>query len=350
MGKVRENATMWVYPEIRTLGDIFTYYNRHDPGRIAFIAGGTRISYGEVEAIANQIANGLIASGVNRGDRVVFYGKNSADYFYAMFGAVKAGAIFVPMNWRLSIPELGVILCDCTPVFAFIEQEFAANWAAIVQEAGSVGETILIDAEHPITTWSDKYPSSVPKVESRGDDAAILLYTSGTTGHPKGVIHTHASLSFSRLCEHLEEAYCWKDGDLFLLPLPNFHLLGVSLSLQCLYNGVAISILRQFDPGAMLAAIASDRPTLLVLTPTMIQMLLDHPDAVCGFANLAGPDQTSPHDDAVSIHAVLWADRDQRPGFSAAPQRTRFDQREQIAILRAALAARIAANCRFRWQ
>jgi acyl-CoA synthetase (AMP-forming)/AMP-acid ligase II len=93
------------------------------------------------------------------------------------------------------------------------------------------------------------------------------------------VLHTHGSTNRSRLCEHLEPAFDWRDGDLFLFPLPNFHLLGISLSLQCLYNGVAISIQRQFDPGTVLAGITRDRPTLLVLTPTMIQMLLDHPDA-----------------------------------------------------------------------
>ncbi|MFM6830953.1 MAG: class I adenylate-forming enzyme family protein, partial [Novosphingobium sp.] len=92
-------------------------------------------------------------------------------------------------------------------------------------------------------------------------------------------IHTHASFNHSRVSEHFEKVYDWKEGDLFLNPLPNFHLLHIALSLQCLYNGVAISIVRQFDPATVLATIARDRPTLLTLTPTMIQMLLDHPKA-----------------------------------------------------------------------
>jgi len=93
------------------------------------------------------------------------------------------------------------------------------------------------------------------------------------------VIHTHASFNHSRLSEHLEQAYDWRDGDVFLNPLPNFHLLSIALSLQCLYNGVALSLQKQFDPAEVLAAIGRDRPSLLVLTPTLIQMLLDHPAA-----------------------------------------------------------------------
>ena len=82
-----------------------------------------------------------------------------------------------------------------------------------------------------------------------------------------------------RLCEHLEPAYQWADDDIFINPLPNFHLLSIGIAFQCLYNGVAVSIVRQFDPALVLQTIARDRPTLLALTPTMIQMLLDHPAA-----------------------------------------------------------------------
>jgi acyl-CoA synthetase (AMP-forming)/AMP-acid ligase II len=88
---------------------------------------------------------------------------------------------------------------------------------------------------------------------------------------------SHGGFNRMRLCEHLEPAYVWHDGDIFINPLPNFHLLSIGIAFQCLYNGVAISIVRQFDPGLICDTIQRDRPTLLTLTPTMIQMLLDHP-------------------------------------------------------------------------
>jgi long-chain acyl-CoA synthetase len=82
-----------------------------------------------------------------------------------------------------------------------------------------------------------------------------------------------------RLCEHLEPAYDWREGDSFVNPLPNFHLLHIGIALQCLYNGVSVTSVRQFEPASVLAAIGRERPSLLTVTPTMLQLLLDHPDA-----------------------------------------------------------------------
>jgi len=82
-----------------------------------------------------------------------------------------------------------------------------------------------------------------------------------------------------RLSEHFEPAYQWQDGDSFINALPNFHLLHLGIALQCLYNGVSITVVRQFDPALVLSTISRQRPTMLTLTPTMLQMLLDHPDA-----------------------------------------------------------------------
>src|SRR3546814_174105 len=90
---------------------------------------------------------------------------------------------------------------------------------------------------------------------------------------------SHGGTNMMRLSEHLEPAYKWEAGDSFVNGLPNFHLLHIGIMLQCLYNGVAIDIVRQFDPAAMLGTIDRMKPTLLTLTPTMLQMLLDHPDA-----------------------------------------------------------------------
>ena len=98
---------------------------------------------------------------------------------------------------------------------------------------------------------------------------------------------THGGFNRMRLCEHLEPAYEWRAGDSFICALPNFHLLHIGIAVQCLYNGLSVTLLRQFEPAEMLEAITHDRPTLLTLTPTMIQMLLDHPAAeITDFSSL----------------------------------------------------------------
>jgi acyl-CoA synthetase (AMP-forming)/AMP-acid ligase II len=270
---------MWAYPEIRLIGDTVAYYARHEPERLAFVHSDRRTTFGELERLANRLAHGLLRQGVAGGDRVFFFGKNSLDFYLALFGAAKAGACFVPLNWRLAAAELADVVRDADGRLAIVERESQALWIEICRLGAIEIETIVIDAAATLENWCATQPEEPPKTPIREDDPVILLYTSGTTGAPKGVVHTHASFNHSRLSEHFERAYDWRDGDLFLCPLPNFHLLHIALSLQCLYNGVAISIQRQFDPAALLAGIESQRPSLLVLTPTMIQLMLDHPNA-----------------------------------------------------------------------
>lgn len=270
---------MWAYPEIRLIGDTPAYHGRRTPEKLALVHDGRRTSYGELDAATNRYARALRGAGVQTGDRVLFLGKNSFDYFLAMYGTAKAGACFVPLNWRLAPVELAAVIQNADSRLAIVERESEEMWRQICAAAGVSPEALFIDLENTLLQWSAGESGDALKIHIREDDPVLLLYTSGTTGIPKGVIHTHASFNHSRLSEHFENVFDWQEGDCFLNPLPNFHLLHIALSLQCLYNGVAVSIQRMFDPGALLAGVEAQRPSLLVLTPTMIQMMLDHPNA-----------------------------------------------------------------------
>ncbi len=273
---------MWVYQEIRTLGDYCRYYADLAPTRPALLHAGVETSYSELEKLSNQVAHGLATGGVGEADRVAYLGKNSDDYFIALFGTVKRGACFCPLNWRLSPPELCRVLANCGARFAFVEPEFAELWAALQTETGLSVPAQAVDRtlgeDDPFRLWADQH-SALPCPPVAMDAGAIQLYTSGTTGDPKGVVITHDNFNHMRLCEHFEPALSWHGADRFLVALPNFHLLAIGLSLQSLYNGMTVIVERQFEPSAALASIAELRPTITAFAPAMIQMLLDHPQA-----------------------------------------------------------------------
>jgi acyl-CoA synthetase (AMP-forming)/AMP-acid ligase II len=274
-----ERESMWHYPEVRTLGEFIEYHARRTPDRRALVHGERVISFGEYDRTANRIANGLIARGIVEGDRVGYFGLNSPDFYFALTGTAKTRGAFTVFNWRLAIAELAQLITDSTARLVIAERGLAEAWNAAVTLSGCGIETIWIDDALTLQTIFARESDAKPDLVISEEDTAIQLYTSGTTGVPKGVMLSHGGFNRIRLCEHFEPAYQWQDGDLFINALPNFHLLSIGIAFQCLYNGVAVSIVRQFDPAVMCATIERDRPTLLTLTPTMIQLLLDHPSA-----------------------------------------------------------------------
>jgi acyl-CoA synthetase (AMP-forming)/AMP-acid ligase II len=271
---------MWVYPEIRTLGDYPEYWARHEPDRLALRTADRSVSFAEFDQLANQAAHFFIETDYRPGGLVGFMGRNSIDFYVALFGCARTRSGLVIYNWRLAAPELAQQIADSDARLAIIERDCAALWEAACALLESPPATVWIDGTDSLELRAANLPVTRPMVDVEADDIAFQLYTSGTTGSPKGVMLAHGATNYMRLCEHLEPAYDWRNGDSFVNGLPNFHLLHIGITLQCLYNGVAIDIVRQFDPAGMLEAISTRRPTLLTLTPTMLQMLLDHPAAV----------------------------------------------------------------------
>ena len=124
---------MWVYKEIRTLGDYVSYYARCAGERPALVYGAHVTTYAELDTQSSRLAHGLLAVGITSGERVVYLGKNSDDFFLALYGTAKSGACFCPLNWRLSEPELCRVLADTDARLAFVEPEFATLWASMLE-------------------------------------------------------------------------------------------------------------------------------------------------------------------------------------------------------------------------
>lgn len=274
---------MWLHSEVHSLADIPRHYGRTAPERTALIDGGGRQSWRELDAISSRVAGALVASGVRPRQHVGFLGKNSSRYFELMFGAHKAGAAIVPLNWRLAPAELGQIIADAQCPLVFVDREFEAALNEARKHCSLPFRAIGFDsagaAPDEFGRWLESGDGRDPLAKVEPGDTAILIYTSGTTGAPKGVQLTHRGFNYMRLCEHLEPAYDWREDDVILTVMPVFHLVGTGLSVQALYNGATVSVLPALDPGKLLQVLARDRPTICALVPTAIQMVLDHPEA-----------------------------------------------------------------------
>jgi acyl-CoA synthetase (AMP-forming)/AMP-acid ligase II len=270
---------MWAYPEIRTLGDYPDYWARHDPARIMFKMDGRNVSFAQFDKLANQSAHYLLGQGAKSDELIGFMGKNSLDFYIALFGCARTNAGLVVLNWRLAAPELAQQIADSEAKLVIVEREQEPLWTAATALMDTPPSAIWIDETDSFEAMIAGQPDGKVDVVVSEDDTAFQLYTSGTTGKPKGVMLAHRGTNMMRLSEHFEPAYHWESDDSFINALPNFHLLHLGITLQCLYNGVSITIVRQFDPALVLQTITKHQPTLLTLTPTMLQMLLDHPDA-----------------------------------------------------------------------
>jgi len=270
---------MWVYPEIRTLGEFISYWARHDPERLALRNAQRQISFAEFDAHANRAAHWLIANGAREDRLIGYFGKNSFDFYMALFGCGHTRAALVVFNWRLAAAELAEQVRDSDTHLIVAERELEPLLSAALAQLPHKPRVVWIDEQESFERLVAGQPDTRPAAGVLENDTAFQLYTSGTTGKAKGVMLAHKAINLMRLSEHLEPAYHWERDDSFINALPNFHLLHLGITLQCLYNGVSITVERQFDPAAVLHSISTLQPTLLTLTPTMLQMLLDHPDA-----------------------------------------------------------------------
>src|SRR5262245_19148247 len=172
------------------IADMVRVQARNRGDAIVYEFEGRLTTFAEFDVQTNRVANALMALGLKKGDRIAYLGKNSDIYFQLLMGAMKAGVVTAPVNWRLAGPEVAFIVEDCKAPVLFVGPEFITQVRNIKADLPSVNRIITTEGGAPewpdFTAWRDAQSSEDPKVKIEPRDVAIQLYTSGTTGKPKG--------------------------------------------------------------------------------------------------------------------------------------------------------------------
>jgi acyl-CoA synthetase (AMP-forming)/AMP-acid ligase II len=264
--------------EFSTLEDMIRSYGTSQPDKPLATFDGKTVTYGGAHKRSSQIANQLVRSGVREGSRVALLASNRTEFFEVLFAARKVGAVLVPLNWRLSPTELEYVLNDSQAEIIFVDGAFYPAVEQVRQGLKSLRHVVPLDAvtgDQSYSEWigdaADVHPSHVSDQEA----VALQLYTSGTTGYPKGVLLTNRSLfAFYR------NAALWISRDprgVHLNCLPLFHVGGINWSLQAIAQGAHVVGMKEFDPDAALELIQRLHVTHLMTVPTVIQLLLSRP-------------------------------------------------------------------------
>jgi long-chain acyl-CoA synthetase len=266
------------------LPDLAAFLARTRPEAVAFIAGGEESTFAGVDRRSRQVAAGLCAEGTQPGERVAYLGRNSADYFEILFGVARIGAVFMPLNWRLSEAELAYILADAQVRTIFGEADQLARLEAhgVRLERKHVIDVARPEASSYAAWRASREPESATGDGAHPEDAVMQFYTSGTTGRPKGAMISHRNILCMRTEMPVEAQlpfYRWDEGDSSILSLPLFHIGTAMWALIGYHHGGMHVIQPEFDAAATIEAIQRHRITRLCLVPAALQMVIQHPDA-----------------------------------------------------------------------
>jgi long-chain acyl-CoA synthetase len=269
-----------LFEEMDTLGDVTRVHARVRPQATAFAFEGRETSYAQLDAHASQVARALRAAGVGHGDRIAFVGKNCDQYFELLMGAAKAGAVMVPIGWRLAPAEMAFIAHNAEAKLLFVGPDVAATVAATPELADLPLIALEPHGDWPTyEAWRDAQSPEDPHYPVDPSDTVVQLYTSGTTGKPKGAMLTHHNLLSGRKLAAQQPMPWneWGPDDVSLVAMPIAHIGGTGWGLVGLVNGAKGVIAREFDPFKVLDFIEKDRISKMFMVPAALQIVVRGP-------------------------------------------------------------------------
>lgn len=248
------------------------------PDKIALVCGEQRLTYAEIETMANRLAQALLASGVKRGDRVLLYLPNSVELVVAIFATLKASAVFVPVNHSTKADKLRFMAQDCRAAGLITGQRQAQTAVSLRQSVPSL-QTIMVVGENvpdgclSLADIQERYEGERPSCHTIDQDLACLIYTSGSTGEPKGVMSAHNNVVFaaSSIISYLQN----RPDDILLNMLPLSFDYGLYQLLMSFKFGGTLILERSFAyPAQILKRLVAEKVTGLPLVPTIAAILL----------------------------------------------------------------------------
>ena len=261
--------------DILTFHGFLTHWAAERPEWPALSHDDHHFTYAELEDRTARVATMLLGLGLKKGDRIAWIGKNSDLYFALFYGAARVGIVMVPIGWRLAPTEWAYIAKDTGARVLFAGHGFEIAVLALADQADTVDRVIgesearsMIDA-----TPRDAFEPADP------DDAALQLYTSGTTGHPKGAVLSNRNL-FALRKHSAEEAHAytkWEDDEVVLIAMPCAHIGGTGLGIMAMASGLPGLVQAEFAPDSVFDAIEKGGATRLFIVPAALQMMVNHP-------------------------------------------------------------------------
>jgi long-chain acyl-CoA synthetase len=269
------------------LAELVRAHGRERPDAPAVTYGDAVVSWTRLDERSSRVADALVADGIGEGDRIAFLGKNAPEYFEVLFGAAKLGAVTVAINWRLKPAEIRYIADDAGARVFFVDAELAPMVPEL-QDSLAGAPFVVFGANRaaerpgtrPYEDWLSGHEPVDPRHEGGPQDVAFQLYTSGTTGLPKGAMLTNASMR--SLNEAGGSMFGIDSDSVNLVALPTFHIGGAGYAVVGMAQGCHTILLRDFDPAGTLGALREHRVTNAFFVPAMLAAMSAVPGAADG--------------------------------------------------------------------
>ncbi|MEW4467540.1 long-chain-fatty-acid--CoA ligase [Parasphingorhabdus sp. JC815] len=268
---------------IQTLADIPGAQARARGDAIAIKFGERETSYASLDMKSNRVAHALNASGIAPGDRVSVLTKNHDSWFPLFFGSALARACLAPVNCRLAAAEIAFILDDAGPKLLFVGEDYFDSALQAVSGLASPPRLIALYGSHPEFESFDDWlgDAGAAPLESRPQlsDDVLQLYTSGTTGRPKGVVLAHHNYRrFLEMATRID-GFAYNEDETVMIVMPLFHVAGTNVSFSGLAQGGRLLLVKDFSAGEAISMMREENVAHAFLAPAMIQMMLQQPEA-----------------------------------------------------------------------